>query len=151
MLSFANGSSFPVCFTGVLNFQVPFCLQSTATELHIQTQPLPTATNPILISDCLFGLSSCPVYMTLLRSSSAWRLYPQFVEADIRSYICQTQLRGSQALPTSSHSNKLQASLHRLLDQEGSSGNHREYPTLHCVGCLETPEWDLHEIAVQLC
>lgn len=148
MLSFVNWSSFPVYFTGILNSQVPFSLQSTDTELHVQTQPLPTATNPILISDCLFGLSICPVYGTLLISSSAWRLGLPFVEADIPSYICQTQLRHCQALPTSSPTDKLQASLHRLLDQEGSSGNHREYPTLHCVGCLEPSGWDLHEIAV---
>lgn len=148
MLSFANWSSFPVYVTGILNSQVPFCLQSTATELDAQTQPLPTAANLILISDCLFGLSSCSVYTSLLISSSSCRLDPQFVEADIPSYICQTQLRGCQALPTSSHTEVLQASLHRLLNQEGSSGNHREYPTLHCVGCLEPPEWDLHEVAV---
>lgn len=139
MLSFANWSFFSVYFTGILNSQIPFCLQSTATELHVQTQFLPTPTNPILISDCLFGLSSCPVYMALLISSSAWRLHPQFAEADIPSYICQTQLRGCQALPTSSHTNKLQASLHRLLDQADSSGKHRESPTLHCVVCLELP------------
>lgn len=48
-----------VYFTGILNSQIPVCLQSTATELHVQTQLLTTPTNPIPISDCLFGLSRC--------------------------------------------------------------------------------------------
>lgn len=36
MLSFANWISFPVHFTGILNSQVPFCLQSTEFVLITQ-------------------------------------------------------------------------------------------------------------------